>query len=144
MSAPKFFACTNTMCKVCIIYSNHLLCLSTFVQCSFRTVSKTMSVRLIQIYIKEKSSEKTKQKKTTKKPQINKQNLKWLALVFWLPAVSKTARDNTIKAEVCFWATINCTKCKCYLTDQCNRKVVSQSSTEICFLFFFFLRHLYV
>lgn len=64
MSAPNFFACTNTMCKVRFIYSNHLLCLSTFVQCNFRTVSKTMSVRLIQIYIKEKSSEKTKQNKT--------------------------------------------------------------------------------
>lgn len=126
MLTLKLFACRNTHCKVCSIYSNHLNCLSTLVQCNFRTVSKTMSVRLIEADIKQNSPGERNHNKKRKK-----QKLKRLAFIFWFPAVSKTARNTQLNAEVSFRSTINCTKCKHYLIDQCSRKVFSKSSTEV-------------
>lgn len=69
MLAPKFFACSSTVCKVCIIYSNQLHCLSILVQCNF---SETMSVRLTQVDINQNSSEKRNNKKRNKQTKKKK------------------------------------------------------------------------
>lgn len=107
MLTLKLFTCHNAHCKVCNIYPNHLNSLSTLVQCNFRTVSKTVSVRLIQADIKQNLSDKRNHNKKGKK-----QELKWLAFIFWFPVVSKTARNTLLNADFCVRSTINCTKYK--------------------------------
>lgn len=68
MFVAKLFACNKTMCKVCDSY--HLHSLSTLIQCNFRSISKIMSVRPIEVDVKQNSFEERKQIKIKEKQMI--------------------------------------------------------------------------